>query len=232
MKKYFRFGFAALALTLIFNVFAATETKAQGVLNEILKRMDAHYKALVSLKADISREKTNVQLGEVDRQQGNIVLLPGKGTKFSVRLDWKTPKEEILSVVNGQYVAFIPGQKRAYTGSSGSKTASDKGGNILRVMSMSKEELKANYNVVYLGQENVGGNIPTWHLKLTPKKASNFKFAELWIDGNGMPIQGKVTAQVNEDTDRILLQNLIKNHEVNGSIFKVNLPKGTNIIKG
>ncbi|HLM02647.1 MAG TPA: hypothetical protein VK400_16455, partial [Pyrinomonadaceae bacterium] len=101
-----------------------------------------------------------------------------------------------------------------------------------RVMSMSKEELKANYNVVYLGQENVGGNIPTWRLKLTPKKAANFKFAELWVDGNGMPVQGKVTALVNDDTDTILLQNLIKNDTINGSIFEVNLPKGTDVIKG
>jgi outer membrane lipoprotein-sorting protein len=230
MKKYFRFGFAAMALALIFNVFAATETKAQGGVNEILKRMDGHYKVLSSLKADIVREKTNTQLGETDRYQGKIVLLPGKGTKFSVRLDWEKPKTEILSVINGQYVAYIPGQKRAYTGSSSSKTASEKGGNILRVMSMSKEELKANYNVVYLGQETVSGNIPTWRLKLTPKKASNFKFAELWVDGNGMPIQGKVVA-LNDDTDTVLLQNMKKNDTINASIFKVNVPKGTDVIK-
>ncbi|MDQ3798715.1 MAG: outer-membrane lipoprotein carrier protein LolA [Acidobacteriota bacterium] len=231
MKKYFRFGFAALALALVFNVFAATETKAQGALNEILKRMDEHYKVLSSLQAGIVRERTNVQLNETDRQEGTIVLLPGKGTKFSVRLDWRKPKEEKLSVVNGQYVAYIPGQKQAYTGNSSSRTANEKGGNILRVMSMSKEELKANYNVEYLGKETVSGNIPTWRLKLTPKKASSFKFAELWVDGNGMPIQGKVVA-LNNDTDTILLQNMRKNETISGKIFKIDLPKGTNVIKG
>ncbi|HEX8367245.1 MAG TPA: outer membrane lipoprotein carrier protein LolA [Pyrinomonadaceae bacterium] len=231
MKKYFRLGFAAIAFALFFNAFAATETKAQGGVNEILKRMDNHYKVLSSLKAGIVREKTNVQLNETDRYEGDIVLLPGKGTKFSVRLDWRKPKEETLSVVNGQYVAYIPGQRRAYTGKSSSKTANEKGGNILKVMSMSKEELKANYDVVYLGQETVAGNIPTWHLKLTPKKAASFKFAELWVDGNGMPIQGKVVA-LNNDTDTILLQNPVKNDTINGSIFKVSLPKGTDVVKG
>ena len=95
---------------------------------------------------------------------------------------------------------------------------------------MSKEDLKANYNIQYLGQENVAGNVPTWHLKLTPKASSNFKFADLWVDGNGMPIQGKVT-RLNDDTDSFMLANLEKNSTINASIFKVILPKGTEIIK-
>jgi outer membrane lipoprotein-sorting protein len=232
MNKYFRLGFAAFALTMIFNVFAVTETNAQtGVLNEILKRMDDHYKALQSLKADITREKTNTQLGETDRYQGRIVLLPGKGRNFSVRLDWTKPKEEVLSVVNGQYVAYIPSIKRAYTGSSSSKTAQEKGGSVLSIMSMSREELKANYNVQYLGQEQVAGGIPTWRLKLTPKAAASFKYAELWVDGNGMPLQGKVVAP-NDDTDTVLLQNLSKNTRISGSVFVVKPPKGTEIVKG
>lgn len=230
MKKYIRSGFAGLALMFVFGAFAVTDAKAQ-VLNEILKRMDDHYKALTSLKADVTRERMNFQLNEKDVQQGKIVLLPGKGTRFSVRLDWSKPKEEILSVVNGQYVAYIPGIKRAYTGSSSSKTAKEKGGNVLSIMSMSREELKANYNVQYLGQEQVAGGIPTWRLKLTPKAAASFKFAELWVDGNGMPLQGKVVAP-NDDTDTVLLQNLSKNTTVSGSIFKVNIPKGTEVVKG
>lgn len=230
MQKYLRLGFTVFALTLFFSAFTVTETKAQ-VLNEILKRMDDHYKVLTSLKADVTREKTNVQLGETDRYQGKIVLLPGKGNKFSVRLDWAKPKEEILSVVNGQYVAYIPSIKRAYTGSSNSKTAKEKGGNVLSIMSMSKEELKANYNVQYLGQEQVAGGIPTWRLKLTPKAAASFKFAELWVDGNGMPLQGKVVAP-NDDTDTVLLQNLKKNERIPGMIFEVKPAKGTEIVKG
>lgn len=230
MKSFLRLSLTAIAITLFFSAAAITETNAQGPLNEILKRMDDHYKVLKTLKADITRVQYNAQLQETDVTSGQISLLPGKGRNFSLRLDWKKPKEETLSVVNGQYVAYIPNIKRAYTGNSDSKTVGDKGGNVLKIMSMSKEELKANYNIQYLGEEKVLGNIPTWHLKLTPKAATNFKFADLWIDGNGMPIQGKVT-RLNNDTDSVALANLGKNTNINASIFKVNLPKGTEIVK-
>lgn len=231
MKNFSRLTLTAIALTFFFGAFAAAEAKAQNPLPEILNRMDEHYKALKSLKADISRAQYNAQLQETDMSSGNITLLPGEGRNFSLRLDWTKPKQEFLSVVNGQYVAYIPNIKRAYTGSSDSKTVNDKGGNILKVMSMSKEDLKANYNIQYLGQENVSGNIPTWRIKLTPKSSANFKFADLWIDGNGMPIQGKVT-KLNDDTDTALLTNLNKNITIKGEIFRVNLPKGTEIVKG
>ncbi len=230
MRNFLRLGLTAIALTFFFNAFAVTETKANP-LPEILKRMDEHYKALKSLKADIKRAQYNAQLQESDMMIGNITLRPGKGRDFSLRLDWTKPKQEILSVVNGQYVAYIPNIKRAYTGSSDSKTVNDKGGNILKIMSMSKEDLKANYNIQYLGEEKVSeGKIPTWHIKLTPKTSANFKFADLWIDGNGMPIQGKVT-KLNDDTDMALLNNLNKNGTIKASVFKVDLPKGTEIVK-
>ena len=229
MRNYLKYGFTAVILTFVFGAFAATETNAQ--VNDILKRMDDHYKALKSLQADISREIYNSQLDETDKMAGTISLLPGKGRNFSMRLDWTKPKTETISVVNGQYVAFNPGIGQAYTGNSDSKTLNNKGGSAMKIMSMSKEEIKTNYDVEYLGQENVAGGIPTWHLKLTPKIKSNYKFADLWVDGNGMPLQGKITLP-NNDTDSVLLSNLKKNASINGSIFKVSLPKGTKIVKG
>jgi outer membrane lipoprotein-sorting protein len=229
MKNFLRHGFTAIALTFILSAFAATAANAQTT--EILKRMDEHYKALKSLQAAVTREQYNPQLDETDRSAGTISLLPGKGRAFSLRLDWTQPKNEIISVVNGQYVAFIPGIKRAYTGNSESKTLSDKGGNALKILSMSKDDIKANYDVEYLGQESISGGIPTWHLKLTPKTKTNFKFAELWVDGNGMPLQGKIT-QPNDNTDLVLLTNLQKNVSIKAAIFKVSLPKGTEVVKG
>lgn len=231
MKNFLRLSLTAIAAAFFFNAFAVAEAKAQNPLPEILKRMDEHYKALKSLKADISRAQYNAQLQETDMSSGTITLLPRKGQAFSLRLDWTKPKQEILSVVNGKYVAYIPNIKRAYTGSSDSKTVNDKGGNILKVMSMSKEELKANYNIQFIGEEKVSGSILTWHIKLTPKTSANFKFADLWVDGNGMPIQGKVT-KLNDDTDTALLTNLNKNSTINAAIFKVDLPKGTQVVKG
>lgn len=228
MKKVFRTCSIAVCLMFVMSAFGAVETRAQ-VLNEILNRMDRHYKSLASLSASVTREKTNVQLKETDRYQGSLLLLPKKGKALSLRLDWIKPKREVLSVVNGRYVAYIPAIKRAYTGSSASKTANDKGSNVLSVMSMSKDQLKANYTVQYLGEEKIAGGVPTWRLKLTPKTAAQYKYAELWVDGNGMPLQGKVVA-LNDDTDTFLLQTLLKNKKIKGSVFAVKIPKGTEVL--
>jgi outer membrane lipoprotein-sorting protein len=231
MSNFLRTGFIAIALTFVFSLFAVTETNAQ-IINEVLKRMDEHYKSLKSLQADITREMYNPQTDDTDKMSGSISLVPGKDTKFSMRLDWEKPRKETISVVNGKYVLYTPGTGQALTGDSSSKKLGNKGGGILKLIGrMDKAEIKANYNVEYLGQEGVSGDVQTWHLKLTPKVNSDFKFADIWVDGNGMPLQVKIT-QPNNETDTILLTKLKKNDSLNASIFKVSLPPGTKIIKG
>lgn len=227
MSNFLRYGLTAIALTFIFGAFSVSETNAQ--INEILKRMDVHYKKLKSLKADVKRERYNSQLKDTETMSGNISLIPGKDRNFALRLDWKKPREEMISVVNGQYIAYTPGIKQAWIGNADSKTVGGKGGSVLKAMSMSKEEIKANYNVEYLGQENANG-VPTWHLKLTPKVKSNYKFTDLWVDGDGMPIQARVT-ELNNDTDTISLSSLKKNDTLDASIFNIKPPKGTTIVK-
>ena len=231
MNKFFRYGLTAIALTFILSAYAAVETRAQAT-TEILKRMDEHYKALKSLQASIVREVANPQLADdIDTMSGTISLVPGKGRNFKVRLEWVKPRNEIISVVNGQYVLYTPAIKQAYTGNSSSQKLQSNGGNALKVMSMDKAEIKANYNIEYLGQENIAGGIPTWHLKLTPKVKSDYKFADIWVDGNGMPLQAKIT-KPNDTTDMIRLSDLKKNVSINGSVFSVSLPKDTKVIKG
>lgn len=229
MKNFVRAGLTAIALTFIWGGFSVIETKAQ--VTEILKRMDTHYKALKSVQADISRETFNSQLEDTDAYSGNISLLPGKGRDFSLLLEWTKPRNELISVVNGQYVVFVKGSGQALTGDSGSKKLNGKGGGVLKMIgSMDRAEIKANYDVQYLGQEGITGAVQTWHLKLTPKAKSDFKFADLWVDSTGMPLQVKVTA-LNNDTDTIVLTKVKKNELQDYSIFKIKLPQGTKLVR-
>lgn len=228
MKKFLR---TILPLAIVAILLSSVRpTPAQGILREILGRMDTHYKALKSLKSEVARSQFNSQLKVADSYEGKIVLVPGKDRNFSLRLDWVKPKEELISVVNGKYVLYVPGIKRAYTGNSDSKNLNDGGGgNVLKAMSMSEADLKKNYNVKYEGQVQLAG-VEVWHLRLEPKSKANYKFAELWVDKDGMPRQGKVTA-LNNDTDTFLLKSFKKNETIDRSIFKVTLPKGTEVIK-
>ncbi len=118
MKSFFRISFAAFALSLFFNVFAVTETKAQGVLNEILKRMEAHRGSLTSLRSSVKMVKYNAQLKESDTTEGTSVYLPTKGRDALVRIDWTKPVQETLAVVNGKYVLYRPRLKQAIVGNA------------------------------------------------------------------------------------------------------------------
>jgi outer membrane lipoprotein-sorting protein len=228
MKKNLRFGLTALTLMFVFGLFAATETKAQ--LQNILNTMDTHNKLLKSLQADVKMGKYNSQLEENDITEGTVKYLPGSEKNMYVRIDWTKPIVESLAVANGQYVLYTPRRQQAIVGKVNKAQGSAKANGALAFMSMSKAQLKANYNVKYLGQETVGG-VPTWHLELTPKAAGTYKQANLWVDGNGMPIQAKVTER-NNDTTTVLLTNLQKNITIPGDVFALTPPKGTKIIKG
>jgi outer membrane lipoprotein-sorting protein len=232
MNKFLRFGLMTFALAFVFSAFAATETKAQGVLNDILNRMDQHNKLLKTLQADIKMAKLNAQLGESDITEGTVKYLPGASEKnIYVRIDWAKPVVEHLAVANGQYVLYRPNLKQAIVGKVDKKEGNAKASGALSFMGMNKAQLKANYDVKYIGQETVTGGIQTWHLELTPKNASSYKSADLWVDGNGMPVQAKVTEK-NNDTTTVLLSNLQKNLKISGDTFSIKPPKGTKIVNG
>ena len=232
MKSFLKLGLTAIAITLFFNAFTVTETKAQGnaQLNEILKRMETNRNTMQTLRSNVTMVKYDSVLKESDTLQGKTIYLPTKGRDALVRIDWTKP-EEILSVVNGKYVLYRPRLKQAIVGNVKEAKGSGKANGALSFMNMSKDQLKANYTIKYLGQENVSGGTPTWRLELTPIAATNFKTAELWVDGNGMPVQAKII-ETNNDTTTVLLSGFEKNATINRSQFEVKLPKDTKIIKG
>jgi outer membrane lipoprotein-sorting protein len=232
MRNFLKFSLSAFALMFLLGTFAVTETKAQntGPIAEALKRMDEHNKALTSLRANVVMEKYNSQLDEKDVSEGKVIYLPQKGRDAYVRIDWSKPVQESLAIVNKEYRLYRPALKQAMDGKVDSAKGSPKAGNALAFMNMSKAQLKANYTMTYGGQENIG-SIPTWHIVLTPKTKQKHKQADLWVDGNGMPIQAKVTED-NNDTTTVLLSNLEKNKTIDASVFVINLPKGTKKITG
>ena len=162
--------------------------------------------------------------------EGTATYLPAKGRDALIRIDWTKPNQETLSVVNKKYILYTPRFKQAITGNASQAKGNGKANNLFAFINMSKSELKANYEIKYLGEEKVAGSTPTWHLQLTPKTSSPFSIGRFWVDGNGMPVQVKIT-ESNKDTTTVLLSGMQKNVTINAKIFKVDLPKGTKIIR-
>lgn len=228
MRNFTKTILMSIAFVMFFYVASVTESQAQPV-NEIYKRMQAHRNALSSLVATVQMAETDTVLDETDIRSGSVKYLPGKGKNIYVRIDWKKPLVETLAVANGKYVIHTPRLKQAIIGSTTDAGSGGKQSDLFRFMGMSRAELRANYITKYIGVEKVGGN-DMWHLNMVPKKKTSYKMADLWVDGNGMPIQVKITEH-NGDTKTILLSNLDKNVTIKASDFKVDLPKGTKIIR-
>jgi outer membrane lipoprotein-sorting protein len=230
MKNTIRYSSIFFALAMVLFAAGSREAAAQGPLTTILERMDSHNKALQSVQASVAMAKFNPQLNVTDNYTGRTsVLTQAKGKRY-MRLDWDRPTVEQISVIGDEYQLYKPSINQVYQGRVDKSKNSAAAGNALAFMSMSRGQMKANYSIVYLGLETVGGHGDTWHLQLTPKVATSYKSAELWVDANGMPVQGKILEQ-NNDTTTVTLGNIQKNIPINTKIFVLNVPKGAKKIQ-
>lgn len=232
MKKVLRYALMSFAIA----TFAfASEANAQ--VSEILKRMDAYNKNLSSLKADVTMKKFNPQLNTTDILIGSTILVQKcKSKKQCIRLDWKTengrPKNESVSVIADDYELYTGGSRNQVVyGKVNKAKGSPQAGSALAFMNMSRAQLKANYDIAYLGQEKLSTGRDVWHLELTPKATNTYKAAEIWVDSDGMPRQAKVIER-NGDTTTVLLTNDVPNQKINTSVFQLNYPDNVKKIPG
>lgn len=231
MNKFLRFGLTAIALTFLFNAFAVTETRAQGVLNEILKRMETHRATLRTMQSDVTMVKHDALLDEDDTLKGVVKYIPGKTENdMYIRIDWTKPDEQ-LAVVKTDYILYRKQLNQVIIGKVNSAKNSANAGGALSFMSMSKGQLKANYTPEYIGRETLKSGTSAVHLKLKPKTAQKYQYAEIWIDDDGMPLQMKIVEK-NGDSTTVLLSGVKKNPVINAADFKIDYPKNTKVING
>lgn len=220
---------AAIALT----AFSHASSYAQGPLGQILTRMDNHNKALKSMTASVTMVKHNPQLDVSDTTIGTVRYISRSvNGKIYVRIDWTSPVEERISIIGDNYQLYRPKIEQLICGTTGKAKNSAQVGGALAFMTMSRDQLRANYDVVYQGEEEISGGIRTWRLQLTPKSPTSYKLAELWVDGDGMPRQAKVIER-NNDSTTVLLRSIVKNPNppLKGSIFKLEVPKSVKCIQ-
>ena len=224
MNKAFRLGVGSIMVAMILLVSSAIDVKAQGVLREILNRMDSMNKSLVSLRADVRMDKFEATLGDTDTSTGTTSYLPKTSKQVMyARIDWAKPAVENIVIIGDSYRLYRPRLNQVIEGKV-DKTGKNSHvpGNALAFMGMSRAQLQANYDVTYIGQETANGT-QTWHLELVPKTKTSYKTAELWVDGNGMPIQAKIIEQ-NNDTTTVILSNIQKNVTIKATDFQLSLP--------
>jgi len=221
----------ALLMLVSLTIVSPTNANAQGagLVSSVLSRLEKNRQTLKTLRAGISMEKYNSQLRDSDTFQGMVIYVPGSGRQASVRIDWTRPRQEILAVNNGRYTIYRPNQKIVYTGNSNSKA--NKAGGVLEMMYMTRQQLEARFEPVRdVREETLWGGVSTIHLTLVPKGNSSYKYAEIWIDNAGMPVQTKVVEK-NDDSTTMRLTGLEKNIKINPDDFNVKYDGDVKVVK-
>jgi outer membrane lipoprotein-sorting protein len=231
MKRFIPLSVMALLMLVSLTIVSPTNANAQGagLVSSVLSRLEKNRQTLKTLRAGISMEKYNSQLRDSDTFQGMVIYVPGSGRQASVRIDWTRPRQEILAVNNGRYTIYRPNQKIVYTGNSNSKA--NKAGGVLEMMYMTRQQLEARFEPVKdVREETLWGGISTIHLTLVPKGNSSYKYAEIWIDNSGMPVQTKIVEK-NDDSTTMRLTGLEKNIKINPDDFNVKYDGDVKVVK-
>lgn len=231
MKKLIPHSLAVAVLLSVLVGSFPTNANAQGagVVSSILNRMERNRRDMRSLRAAISMEKWNNQLGEGEKSEGWLAYMPATGRNAYVRVEWQKPRREILTVADGQYQLYNLRQNVVYEGrATGGKNT--KASSVLGYMNMSAAQIRASFNAEYLGEESLWGGVNTSHLKITPKSNAGYKYAEIWVDGSGNLIQAKVIER-NDDSTTVRLLNLQKNDTISPDHFRQQLPDGVKRVK-
>lgn len=232
MKRLISSGLVAVFILSAIVIVSPTTTNGQGagLVSSVLSRMEKNRQTLKSLRAGISVVKYNSQLGVEDKYNGVVIYLPGEGRQASVRIDWTSPRREILAVSNNKYTIFRPNQKIAYQGDS-RKMSDDKAGGLMAMMNMSRQQLESRFHPVKdVREETLWGGVGTIHLTLVPKGKAGYKYAEVWIDSAGMPVQTKIVEK-NDDSTTMRLTGLEKNQKISQSEFDIKLDSSVKVVK-
>jgi outer membrane lipoprotein-sorting protein len=232
MKRFVPPGLilAVLIGALIVSFPKASNGQSAGLVSSVLNRMERNRQSLRSLKASITMEKYNAQLRDKENYSGWVLYMPSSGRDASVRIEWQRPQHEILAVSNGQYTLFRPRLNMAYKGSS--KSSKNKAGGVLDMMYMTRQQLEARFQPLQdVREETLWGGVSTIHLTLVPKGNASFKYAEIWVDSSGMPVQTKIVEK-NDDATTMRLSGMERNLKISAEEFSVKLDSNVKIVKG
>jgi outer membrane lipoprotein-sorting protein len=221
---------ALIVSALVFVFPAPTNGQGAGLLSSVLNRLEKNRQTLKTLRAGINVVKYNSQLGVEDKYTGVVIYMPATGRQAAVRIDWSSPRREVFAVNNNKYTIFRPALNTAYTGDS-RRMKDSKANGLMEMMNMSRRQLEARFQPVKdVREETLWGGVSTIHLTLVPKGSAGYKWAEVWIDSAGMPVQTKIVEK-NDDSTTVRLTGLEKNQKINSNEFDIKLDSNVKIVK-
>jgi outer membrane lipoprotein-sorting protein len=210
--------------------FLATSLTAQS-LDDIFARLDKTAQQFHSVSADIKRTNHLAVINEDSTDYGTMKLKREKSHDTRMLVDLTMPDPRVVAIDATTVQIFYPKIKTAQIYDIAGKRAL-----VDRVLLMgfgaTSAELKAEYDVSWVGVETIGGQA-TGHIQLTPKskdELQHLKKADLWIaEANGLPLRQRFVTSASGDSNLVDYSNVKFNPPLSDNSLKLNLPKGVQI---
>jgi outer membrane lipoprotein-sorting protein len=205
-----------------------SRVSANGKLDEVLANMERAARTIRTIEADMHQEKRDMQIGGKEVYSGKIFFLHDQKCD-KVRINYDNPQGQVVAVLCNEIDLYQPSINQLIITSRQAQASKNQEFSFIATPYTSVPQLKSQYNIAYLGDEQLGSN-STAKLDLTPKRKSSVQKLTLWVDQSSwLPIKYQVVEN-NNNVTTFTLGNLKKNEKI-ALDFKVNVPHATKIVR-
>ena len=207
-------------------VLPTWRSHANGKLDEILANMQKAAGSITSIQAKMEQLKRDRNIGGLEKYSGEIFFKHTAKGNDKFKIVYSIPKGQTIWVVGETITLYQAEIKQAIVTTR--SAAASKGDEFAFIATpySSVPDLKRQYDIVYAGDDQGMAK-----LELTPKAKSSIRKLTLWVDQSSwLPIKYTVVESGGNPTT-FNLSGVKKNQGVTDSTFKVDLPKGTKIVR-
>ena len=202
------------------------ELHANGKVDEILANMQKAAADVSTIHAKMDQTKRNKEIGGTERYRGEVFFKHVSKGNDKFKVVYSIPKGQTLWVVGEAITLYQAEINQAITTTRSAAASKSDEYAFIATPYTSVPELKRQYNIAYLGDDQGMAK-----LELTPKTKSSIKNLTLWVDqSTWLPVKSTVL-EANGSPTTFAFSDLRKNQGISDSIFKVELPKGTKIVR-
>lgn len=202
---------------------------ANGKLDEVLANMERAARSIKTIEADMGQEKRDRQIGGKEVYAGRIFFSHTGKNADKVRINYSRPPGQVVAVVGNEIILYQPAINQVIITTRQAQASKNQEFSFIATPYKSVPELKTQYNIVYIGDEQIESN-STAKLELTPKSKSSVQKLTLWINQSSwLPIRYQVVEN-NNNVTTFTLSNMKLNGGLSAGAFKVTWSPGTKVV--
>jgi outer membrane lipoprotein-sorting protein len=208
---------------------AAPLAASEDHLDEILAKMQNAARGIKTIHATMDQQTRHLDLGVKEVYSCDFKFKHGPKANDLVRLDYTRPAGQVVALTGDKIILSQASIKQVIITTRGSQAAQHQELAFIETPYKSIPELKSQYNISHVGDEQVNG---AWAsvLDLVPKTKSTVEKVKLWVDhGSALPVKYEVRSGT--QLTSFTLTNLKTNEPMSDASFEVKWPKDWKVIK-